>query len=394
MEKISVIVPIYNEEVYLDLCVSSIQNQSYENLEIILVDDGSDYFCAKKCDEYAQHDSRIKVIHKKNGGVTSARKEGILAATGDYVTLVDADDWIESDTCNEYHKLMINKPDMIASSNYRREYANGSSMDVFNNTKTGFWESDKFETEVLPNFVKTTEFYDTEYLHFCVVYAFKRTFVQNLVMELDERIKIGEDFAFIMLAYMKAESFAVTPYRGYHYRSNPASVTQCTTDSKEQCKLMYDFLNKQIDKSKYNHQLLRRKNELILHRALMVTDYKPLLNASDEYLYPYSKVKKGSRIIIYGAGLVGKKICQALENTRDYIVVGIADKNIHPFELSGYRIMSPEEIIDYDYDYVVLSIVFVNVKSEIKKRLIEIGVEQDKIAEMDIGIMDVNKIYK
>lgn len=94
---ISVIVPVYNVEPYLRKCLDSIVNQTYRNLEIILVDDGSPDNCGAVCDEYAASDSRIKVIHKENGGVSSARNAGLAAATGEWIGWVDADDWIEPD---------------------------------------------------------------------------------------------------------------------------------------------------------------------------------------------------------------------------------------------------------------------------------------------------------
>ena len=96
-ETISVIVPVYKVEPYLRECVDSIINQTYKNLEIILVDDGSPDNCGAICDEYAAKDSRVRVIHKENGGVSSARNAGIEAATGDYIGFVDSDDWIEPD---------------------------------------------------------------------------------------------------------------------------------------------------------------------------------------------------------------------------------------------------------------------------------------------------------
>lgn len=95
--KISIIVPIYNVEVYLRKCLDSIVNQTYKNLEIILVDDGSLDNCGRICDEYATNDERIKVIHKQNGGVSSARNAGLEIATGEYIGWVDSDDWIELD---------------------------------------------------------------------------------------------------------------------------------------------------------------------------------------------------------------------------------------------------------------------------------------------------------
>ena len=96
-ELISVIVPIYKVEDYLDRCVKSIVEQTYSNLEIILVDDGSPDQCPKLCDEWAKKDARIKVVHKKNGGLSDARNAGMKIMTGDYVSYIDSDDWIAKD---------------------------------------------------------------------------------------------------------------------------------------------------------------------------------------------------------------------------------------------------------------------------------------------------------
>lgn len=94
---ISVIIPVYNTELYMDKCMKSILNQNYQNLEIILVDDGSTDGSSEKCDLYARMDPRIRVIHKQNGGQSSARNVGLDACSGDYISFVDSDDWIEPD---------------------------------------------------------------------------------------------------------------------------------------------------------------------------------------------------------------------------------------------------------------------------------------------------------
>ena len=103
-ELISVIVPVYKVEQYLDKCISSIVNQTYDNLEIILVDDGSPDNCPKICDNWAEKDQRIKVVHKQNGGLSSARNEGIVVATGKYISFIDSDDYIDSQT---YEKMIF-----------------------------------------------------------------------------------------------------------------------------------------------------------------------------------------------------------------------------------------------------------------------------------------------
>lgn len=97
MAEVSIIVPIYNIEQYVGKCIDSILGQTYPLFELILVDDGSTDTSGKICDRYAALDSRIKVLHKKNGGLTSARNAGLKVATGDWIMHVDGDDWIEPD---------------------------------------------------------------------------------------------------------------------------------------------------------------------------------------------------------------------------------------------------------------------------------------------------------
>ena len=118
---ISLIVPVYKVEEYLDKCVESIVNQTYKNLEIILVDDGSPDNCPKMCDEWAKKDKRIKVIHKENGGLSDARNTGIDIAKGEYITFIDSDDYIEYNYVDFLYKnLDENKADISMGKQYVR----------------------------------------------------------------------------------------------------------------------------------------------------------------------------------------------------------------------------------------------------------------------------------
>lgn len=113
-DKISVIVPIYKVEDYLHRCIDSIINQTYTNLEIILVDDGSPDNCPMICDEYAEKDSRIRVVHKKNGGLSDARNAGLDIATGEYIMFIDSDDFVDIEMMESMMKNMIdNNVDMV-----------------------------------------------------------------------------------------------------------------------------------------------------------------------------------------------------------------------------------------------------------------------------------------
>ena len=113
-EKISVIVPVYKVEKYLDKCVSSIVNQTYKNLEIILVDDGSPDNCPAMCDAWAVKDDRVKVIHKMNGGLSDARNAGMKIASGEFIGFVDSDDWIAPDMYQCLYEILTNDRSDIA----------------------------------------------------------------------------------------------------------------------------------------------------------------------------------------------------------------------------------------------------------------------------------------
>ncbi len=112
-ELISVVVPVYNVEKYLDKCIKSIVDQTYANLEVILVDDGSTDSSGRICDKYAESDKRVHVLHQKNGGRSAARNAGMDRASGDYLMFVDGDDWIDDNCLEEVYRFFENKTEMV-----------------------------------------------------------------------------------------------------------------------------------------------------------------------------------------------------------------------------------------------------------------------------------------
>ncbi len=130
MPKISIIVPVYNVEKYLDKCVSSILNQTFKDFELILVDDGSPDHCGSMCDDYAKKDSRVRVIHKENGGLSSARNAGIDAAKAPYIGLIDSDDYIEKDMYALLYRLIRKNEADIAMCRHLDCYGNTIPKDT------------------------------------------------------------------------------------------------------------------------------------------------------------------------------------------------------------------------------------------------------------------------
>lgn len=112
--KLSVVVPVYKVEKFLSRCIDSLLAQDYENIEVVLVDDGSPDTCPEICDRYAKADKRVKVVHKCNGGLCSARNAGIDVSTGEYITFVDSDDWVENNAYTPLVSYMLdNQLDII-----------------------------------------------------------------------------------------------------------------------------------------------------------------------------------------------------------------------------------------------------------------------------------------
>ena len=125
---VTIIIPVYNVEKYLPKCLDSIINQTYNHLEIIIVDDGSKDSSGLICDEYALKDQRIKVLHKKNGGLSSARNAGLDIAKGDYIMFVDSDDYVESHYCEVPLKHALEKNVRIVSFGYNKIFIDGNIL--------------------------------------------------------------------------------------------------------------------------------------------------------------------------------------------------------------------------------------------------------------------------
>ena len=393
MEKISIVVPVYNEEKYLSQCVCSICKQSYKDLEIILVDDGSNKPCADKCDEFMKHDNRIKVIHKENGGSLSARKAGIEIAAGKYIGFVDADDWIEPELCEAYSNMILYEPDIIMAKNYYRDYENGNSNEIYHSAEEGFWKADEIEKDILTGFLNTSKFYDSRFPTSICFYLFKSDLLKKLADKWDNRILLVETAAVLFQTLSNIKSYASISYRGYHYRCNKASKTFKKIENiKEKYRYTYDWINEQIEESEYDHKALREKNDMLVYIFFMSADNEAVLKVSNDHLHPYSMVKRGSRIIIYGMGQRGQKLISSLQGSCDYTVVGLSDKNYEAIDKGKYNIIKPIDIKQYNYDYIVVTNGRKTIRNEIIEELTHLGVPKNKIAEPDINVINAKRL--
>lgn len=208
--KISVIVPVYNVEPYLRKCLDSIVRQTYQNLEIILVDDGSPDSCGAICDEYAAQDDRIRVIHQANGGVSAARNAGLAAATGEWIGWVDSDDWIEPDM---FELMLLNSLESnadIAVCSRFEEYPNRS---VFR----GWDETKLLNTEDALYFLLQND----QMQNFLWDKLFRRDLFNGLWFWEG---KTYEDIALMHCLFERAERVICYPEGSYHYFQRENSI--------------------------------------------------------------------------------------------------------------------------------------------------------------------------
>ncbi len=215
---ISIIVPVYNVERYLDCCIDSILNQTYKNFELILIDDGSPDNCPKKCDEWQSKDNRIKVFHKKNGGLSDARNYGLKYAKGDYITFIDSDDYINSIYIEKLYQMIINYDADIACAKHKSFYESS-------NTLSDNMISD--EAEVIDYYSACKELFTTQNV---TTMAWGKLYAKNIVDLFEFPVgKNHEDTATICKYLYSSSKFknriAITQDQIYYYRQNNSSIT-------------------------------------------------------------------------------------------------------------------------------------------------------------------------
>ena len=221
---ISVIVPVYKVEKYLRQCLDSLTAQTLENMEIVVVDDGSPDGCPAICDEYAARDARVKVVHKENGGLLSARKAGLAASKGDYIGFVDGDDWVEPDTfLNMYKAICDYSPDMVLSE-FLCDYGDRvePSGQCF---EEGFYNRDRLEKEIFPRMLFGGRFYSFGVNPNCWSKLVRRELIEKNLIPVDERIRMGEDAAFIYPCLLDSQSAVCIKNSTYHYRITGQSMS-------------------------------------------------------------------------------------------------------------------------------------------------------------------------
>lgn len=226
--KVSIIIPVYNTEKYIHKCVDSVLGQTYNNIEVILVDDESPDRCSEICDEYSKIDNRIKVIHKKNSGLGFTRNAGLEHVSGDFVTFLDSDDWIDSNHIeNLLNPYLSDSVDLVIGS-YKR-CSNEEELIRYEKQHMEGKFSDKSIVAVAMLMVAPPKDYSKDVgIPMSVCFnLYKVDIVHKYSLKFpSERDTVGEDL-FFNLEYLKnCKHICIIESYGYNYRANPTSITR------------------------------------------------------------------------------------------------------------------------------------------------------------------------
>lgn len=283
--KVSVIIPVFNAELYLEQCIESVINQTYKEIEIILINDGSEDESGKICDKYAQEDQRIIVIHKKNGGVSSARNAGLKSSTGNYIMFVDSDDWLDSNAVNTLVKIQNkNEYEIIMFGSYRENLILGKTIEMKEEERS--FDKENEIRKILPTLIKG------EKINSLWNKIYKSSLIKDNDIIFDEALNIAEDLLFNFQAFLNAESFYVLDQSFYHYMiRDEESLTKRHNPKKyEMLMFVNNYMQKELSKDPIYSKALQASQHIRIKNI-----YSCLLDLFLKY-YPLSIKEKLSCI--------------------------------------------------------------------------------------------------
>jgi len=379
--KLSVVVPVYNTMEYLRQCLESILAQTYKNIEVVLVDDGSTDGSELMCDEYARKHEMIRVIHQKNGGNVVARKSGLQAAEGEYVTFMDSDDWLSEDMYETLMKVAVNENSDIVSMGgyitydgvkYRNvedatifgTYVKGENLDIF--LSKMLYDDEKGTRGIVPAL-------------WCKV--IKKEILAKAMQDIDINVVLGGDAAAFYPCCLFAKKICVINEYKYYYRIRSGSVCRSYDMSYfNKVHILYMYLEKTFQKEDEKYNLAKQLRKYLWH--FIDGQMKQLydLELKKVFLFPYKHVEKNSKIILYGAGMVGTSYNEQITKSGYCEIVAWVDKEACK---NNQNVIEPERIAGLEYEKIVIAIKSKERAEEIICNLAAMGVDKEKIVWQD-----------
>ncbi len=390
---VSIIVPVYNTDKYLRRCIESIQGQTIQNMEVILVDDGSQDSSGKICDEYAQMDNRIKVVHKRNEGLVSARKTGIRLAKGSYVGFVDSDDWIEKEMFdNMYQQAQAEEADIVAEGYLEDVY--GICQCRKNVLSAGIYRSREKRDFFYKNMLSCEEYFCLGVQPFLWNKLMCRKLAEKYILSVENSIRIGEDAAVIYPAFLEAEKILILNECHYHYCLRNESMTwRLDVEEKELAEILilHSYLESVFGGKKETFLLQQQLKRYTMNNIMVRTFGFLAKKCGANKMFLSEEITTDESIIIYGAGALGRAIYQYMNNENRADIKAWVDQNAEVYQKMGLPVIIPEKIQFSKRDKVLIAVLRKKTVEEIRKKLITLGINRRQVVEVAFkSIEDIN----
>lgn len=371
---ISVIVPIYNVEAYIEECIESIIRQTYRNLQIILVNDGSEDQSGTICNQYADSDQRVEVIHQPNKGLVIARKSGLKRAKGDYIGFVDGDDYIEEEM---YERLLEEMQKSDADFIHSGLIKNGEAWIPYKKKILHLSEAEEKERIIL-----TAVFgHDNYFVPSIWSKLFKAQVIKECYSQVPDSAQYGEDLINLCICIDKCDKVVLLNEAYYHYRYRGESITnEKNLNGLENIFKYYgnvcDVLTQYKCYGELKNLITERVCVNILRKIRAISGHDFQIA---QYYFADTERLLGKRIVIYGAGIVGKDYYAQIRRYTDCCIVAWVDAHPEKYEYPHIKLFGVEEMDIIAYDILLIAVKDERVAKEISSSLRRQGVEEGKI---------------
>lgn len=380
---LSVIVPVYNGEKYIDKCIESIQKQTYGDIEIVCVNDGSTDNSLQLLCDYAQKDKRIRIINKEtNEGLVAARISGISEANGEYIAYVDCDDWIDSNMFADMIEVALSSDaDMVTSGTIYEGKINKTTFDGF---EEGIYEGKSLEDLKNHVFYSNTKY--TEGIRSNLVNKiYKRDLILQAQRSIPDIVSYGEDRICTLRCILGSKSVYVLHKAYYHYVVRDNSMSSGNNPFfLDQVGILHRELLSVISGTE-NEEELRVQCGFYVTQLLLkgINDNLGIEPRDMMWIHPHwvSQIPANSKIVLYGCGRRGRIYYNHIinDNKRNIEITAWVDKNYEKLQDFPIKILDPQTITMMDFDYIVVTIENDKIYFEIEEWLKSVGVDSNKI---------------
>lgn len=379
---VSVIVPIYNTQEFLPRCLDSILKQTYINMELILVNDGSTDESLSVCEKFAERDARIQIISQSNQGILAAKRAGMKLCQGIYVMFVDSDDWIEPELLEKMVHAMQECDCSLVCTNVYMDWGN-STVEKRNAIPSGIYETERIARDLF--YYKDMGCYGV--LPYSVAKLYPKDILKEVLGSINNDIRYAEDKAIVFSFVFKNIKVCFTDDIYYHYCVRSGSACQSENQNYlVELTAFYKYAKKIFDGHKEQEHLLWQLGKYLLQETLYAINNKFGLTTPDKPIYttafeldPSVFLSQKKKIILYGAGKVGADYRKRVEDCANLKLCGWVDRNYEKYQEEGLNVRPIEYIQEEEYDFILVAVKKQEIFWEIRKELINIGVAEEAI---------------